>query len=112
MDETVYGMEEVKRGISVFVYKVLRGIRSEKVILIAAKSGTGKSYLISELSKIIPLTVADSSSITASGYKGSKTAIPFFVFKQGIILAAPGSSLSAPHLSRTEHTLDLLISNP
>lgn len=71
LDETVYRMEEVKRGISVFVYKALRGIRSEKVILVAAESGTGKSYLISELSKIIPLTVADSSSITASGYKES-----------------------------------------
>lgn len=71
LDDTVYGMEEIKRGISVFVYKALRGIHSEKVILVAAESGTGKSHLVSELSKIIPLTVADSSSITASGYKGS-----------------------------------------
>lgn len=71
LDETVYGMEEVKRGISVFVYKALKGIRSEKVILIAAESGTGKSFLISELSKIVPLLKVDSTSITAAGYKGS-----------------------------------------
>lgn len=71
LDDTVYGMEEVKRGVSVFICKALKGIRSEKVILIAAESGTGKSFLIEELSKIVPITVADSSSITASGYKGS-----------------------------------------
>ncbi len=71
LDKTVYGMEEVKRGVSVFIYKALKGIRSEKVILIAAESGTGKSFLISELSKIVPLVKADASSITASGYKGS-----------------------------------------
>lgn len=71
LDETVYGMEEVKRGISVFVYKALKGIRSEKVILIAAESGTGKSFLISELSKIVPLLKVDSTSITTAGYKGS-----------------------------------------
>ena len=71
LDKTVYGMEEVKRGLSVFVYKALRGIRSEKVILIAAESGTGKSFMISELSKIVPLVKADATSITASGYKGS-----------------------------------------
>ena len=71
LDDTVYGMEEVKRGVSVFICKALKGIRSEKVILIAAESGTGKSFLIEELSKIVPITEADSSSITASGYKGS-----------------------------------------
>ena len=71
LDETVYGMDEVKRGISVFVYKALKGIHSEKCILIAAESGTGKSFLISELSKIVPLTIIDSSTLTPSGYKGS-----------------------------------------
>lgn len=71
LNETVYGMEEVKRGISVFVYKALKGIRSEKCILIAAESGTGKSFLISELAKIVPLTVIDSSILTPSGYKGT-----------------------------------------
>ena len=54
LDKTVYGMEEVKRGVYVFIYKTLKGIRSEKVILIAAESGTGKTFLISELSKIVP----------------------------------------------------------
>ena len=41
------------------------------VPVIAAESGTGKSHLINELSKIVPnMTVTDSSSMTASGYRG------------------------------------------
>lgn len=69
--DKVYGQEEYKKAISTYVYKALNGINSEKVILIAAESGTGKSYLISELAKIVPnMIVADSSSITASGYRG------------------------------------------
>ena len=69
--EKVYGQEDYKKAISTFVFKALNGINAEKVILIAAESGTGKSYLISELAKIVPnMIVADSSSITASGYRG------------------------------------------
>ena len=71
LSERVYGQEEYKKAISTFVYKALKGIHSEKVILIAAESGTGKSYLISVLSEIVPnLIVADASSMTAAGYKG------------------------------------------
>lgn len=71
LSERVYGQDEYKKAVSTFVYKALNGINSEKVILIAAESGTGKSYLISELAKIVPnMIVADSSSMTASGYKG------------------------------------------
>ncbi|MBQ8666845.1 MAG: AAA family ATPase [Lachnospiraceae bacterium] len=69
--DKVYGQDAYKKAISTYVYKALNGINSEKVILIAAESGTGKSYLISELAKIVPnMIVADSSSITASGYRG------------------------------------------
>lgn len=71
LSDRVYGQEEYKKAISTFIYKALNGINSEKVILIAAESGTGKSYLISELSKIVPnVNVTDSSSMTASGYRG------------------------------------------
>ena len=71
LSDKVYGQEDFKRAISTFVFKALNGINSEKVILIAAESGTGKSYLISELTKIVPnITVTDSSSMTASGYRG------------------------------------------
>ncbi len=71
LSERVYGQDEYKKAISTFVYKALQGINSEKVILIAAESGTGKSYLISVLSEIVPnIVVADSSSMTAAGYKG------------------------------------------
>ena len=69
--DKVYGQDDYKKVISTYIYKALNGINSEKVILIAAESGTGKSYLISELAKIVPnMIVADSSSMTASGYKG------------------------------------------
>lgn len=71
LSDKVYGQDDYKKVISTYVYKALNGINSEKVILIAAESGTGKSYLISELAKIVPnMIVADSSSMTASGYKG------------------------------------------
>ena len=71
LSDKVYGQDDYKKVISTYIYKALNGINSEKVILIAAESGTGKSYLISELAKIVPnMIVADSSSITASGYKG------------------------------------------
>ena len=71
LSERVYGQDEYKKAVSTFVYKALNGINSEKVILIAAESGTGKSHLINELSKIVPnMTVTDSSSMTASGYRG------------------------------------------
>ncbi|MBE5848665.1 MAG: hypothetical protein E7298_00675 [Lachnospiraceae bacterium] len=71
LSERVYGQEEYKKAISTFIYKALKGINSEKVILIAAESGTGKSYLISVLSEIVPnIVVADASSMTAAGYKG------------------------------------------
>lgn len=69
--ERVYGQDEYKKAISTFIYKALKGINSGKVILVAAESGTGKSYLISVLSEILPnIAVADSTSITASGFKG------------------------------------------
>ncbi len=71
LSDRVYGQEEYKKAISTFVYKALKGIHSEKVILISAESGTGKSYLISVLSEIVPnMVVADGSSMTAAGYKG------------------------------------------
>ena len=50
--------------------------------------------------------------INPKALKASNTASSFLLFNLGTILAAPGSSLSAPHLSRTEQTLDLLISSP
>lgn len=72
LSKRVYGQEEYKKAISTFIYKALKGINSEKVILVASESGTGKSYLISVLSEIVPhMEVADGSSMTASGYKGS-----------------------------------------
>ena len=50
--------------------------------------------------------------INPKALKASKTASSFLLFSLGTIFPAPISSLSPPHLSLTEQTLDLLISNP
>ena len=73
LDERVYGQEEYKIAISVFVYKALCGINSEKTILVASESGSGKSFLAAQLAELLPgrVITADSSSITPSGFKGS-----------------------------------------
>lgn len=79
LDERVYGQTEYKKAISVFVYKMLHGIHSEKNLLIASESGSGKSFLISELLKILPnnspefggVAIADASSLTGAGYRGA-----------------------------------------
>lgn len=52
------------------------------------------------------------SVINPNALNASNTASSLLLFNLGTILAAPGSSLSAPHLSLTEQTLDLLISSP
>ncbi len=71
LSERVYKMDEAKKAVSMFVYKALKGINSEKVLLIASESGTGKSHLISVLSEIVPnFEVTDGSSMVPSGYKG------------------------------------------
>ncbi len=73
LDERVYGQDEYKKAISVFIYKALKGINSEKTILVASESGSGKSFLASQLAEILPgrMITADSSSITPAGFKGS-----------------------------------------
>ena len=71
LSERVYKMEEAKKAVSMFIYKALKGINSEKVILIASESGTGKSHLISVLSEVVPnMVISDGSSMVPSGYKG------------------------------------------
>lgn len=72
LDDRVYMMEETKKAISTFVYKALRGIHSEKVLLIASESGTGKSFLIATLSEIVPnLIVSSGANISPQSYKGT-----------------------------------------
>lgn len=73
LNERVYGQEEYKKAISVFVYKALHGINSEKAILVASESGSGKSFLAAQLAELLPgrVITVDSSSITPAGFKGS-----------------------------------------
>ena len=71
LDDKVYMMDDVKKAVSTFIYKALKGINSEKVLLIASESGTGKSFLISTLAEIVPnMVVTCSSSMVPQGYKG------------------------------------------
>lgn len=71
LDSKVFMMEEAKKALSMFVYKALtKNSTSEKVLLIAGESGSGKSHLISVLSEIIPLAITDGASLVPQGYKG------------------------------------------
>lgn len=71
LDSKVFMMEEAKKALSMFVYKAItKNSVSEKVLLLAGESGTGKSHLISVLSEIIPLSITDGASLVPQGYKG------------------------------------------
>ncbi len=71
LSERCFGQEEFKKALSVYIYKAMKGINSEKCIMIASPSGSGKSYLASLIAELLPqkTTVADCSSMVASGYK-------------------------------------------
>ena len=71
LNERVYGQEAYKRAISTFIYKALKGINSEKVILIASESGSGKSYVASLLSEIVEnFVITDGASLVPQAYRG------------------------------------------
>ena len=71
LDERVFGQEDYKKAISTFIYKALKGINSEKVILIASESASGKSYVVSLLSEIIEnFVITDGASLVPQGFRG------------------------------------------
>lgn len=71
LDERVFGQEDYKKAISTFIYKALRGINSEKVILIASESASGKSYVVSLLSEIVEnFVITDGASLVPQGFRG------------------------------------------
>ena len=71
LDERVFGQEDYKKAISTFIYKALKGINSEKVILIASESASGKSYVVSLLSEIIEnFVIIDGASLVPQGFRG------------------------------------------
>ncbi|MCR4584495.1 MAG: DUF5688 family protein [Lachnospiraceae bacterium] len=80
----------------------------------------GKSYYILPSSVhetiFVPASITESQDLSSlvemvvqinpNALNASNTASSFLLFNRGTIFPAPTSSLSAPHLSRTEHTLD------
>ena len=71
LDERVFGQEDYKKAISTFIYKALKGINSEKVILIASESASGKSYVVSLLSEIVEnFVITDGASLVPQGFRG------------------------------------------
>lgn len=73
LNARVFKMDEAKKALAMFVFKAIKKRSTcEKVLLLAAESGTGKSYLISVLSEIVPnLIVIDGSSLVPQGYRGT-----------------------------------------
>lgn len=83
LDEYIIGQDQAKKVLSVALYNHLKRIYiNEKYpelkidksnIIIAGQSGSGKTYLIKTLAKMldIPYCICDATSMTESGYVGA-----------------------------------------
>jgi ATP-dependent Clp protease ATP-binding subunit ClpX len=81
LDEYVIGQDEAKKALAVSIYNhfkrinnpIIEGVEIDKSNMIfIGGSGTGKTYVIQTVSKIlnIPLAIVDATSLTESGYVG------------------------------------------
>ena len=81
LDEYVIGQDRAKRTLAVAVYNhvkrinnpVIDGVEIDKSnMLFIGGSGTGKTYTIQNIAKImdVPLAIVDATSLTESGYVG------------------------------------------
>jgi ATP-dependent Clp protease ATP-binding subunit ClpX len=81
LDEHVIGQETAKKRLAVAVYNhikrinhpVVEGVELDKSnMLFIGSSGTGKTYTIQNVAKIldVPLAIVDATSLTESGYVG------------------------------------------
>lgn len=84
LDETIIGQDQPKKILSVAAVNHLKRMHSVKAgldislpknnVLLLGPTGSGKTYLIQKLGKIlgIPVVIGDASRITQSGYIGDK----------------------------------------
>ncbi len=70
LDRCVYGHSEYKRTLAIFFWKCFHHIRPG-TILIAGRSGTGKTEAIRALNRVYRnIVIGDGSNVTPQGYKG------------------------------------------
>lgn len=78
LDKNIYGQEEAKQSLIVGVIRHLLRVEqpelglSKSNIIMTGPTGCGKTEMVRVISKVInvPLVTADTTKITASGYKG------------------------------------------
>lgn len=89
LDQYIINQEQAKKVLSVAIYNHYKMIElkeknknfppeiSKSNIIIVGRSGTGKTAMLSRLSKIlkVPFTIVDATSITESGYVGNDVEI-------------------------------------
>lgn len=85
LDTYLYGLDDYKKAVSIFIWKILHGHRPKGALLVAGQSGCGKSEMFSILEKVYPLIrIANGASVVHSGYRNGRNGImmPLFQLQQ------------------------------